>query len=203
MADEKLPPQASSDALAELLGMYRHQVTAFEANAWKAIMCAVSEETFMAYLQSHVFGGSAFAPKPSEATRALGLILDPESAYAYVERLVRELGPYVEPAISDPVLVQTILYMGGWVTLNEQMPDPTNGFAVKNFRDRFDACFNQASNAVRIRGDLPSRPLLALSSPRPIPAAALPLAPTAKLTQSDPRRNAAASRHQRYGQSPQ
>jgi hypothetical protein len=198
-------PEESIEALAQVLGMWRYEATAMEGAAWRQIMAAAPVARFRAFLQQHVMAGSGFPPKPSEAAKALQLVVDPESAYAMLERLVRETGPYKEPQLDDPVMVQAILYMGGWVTLNEQMPDPQNGFAVKSFRERWDACFTQAVSAVRINGQLPTQPLLSLSSPRGMPAPALGHAASPQIAseRGADARVVSITRSQRYGVPPQ
>ncbi|MEJ8837592.1 hypothetical protein [Ramlibacter sp. AN1133] len=195
-------------ALSEVMGMTRHEMTQFEAEAWKTIMCAVPPEQFKAYLQQHVFTGSGFTPKPSEAAKMLGLAADPDTAYASVERLVTQCGPYQQPPISDPVLVSAIQHMGGWLNVCEQWPAPTESFAVKAMRERFAACFNQAMVAVNIRGELPKQPLMSLTSKRELPSERIAHQPTARLAAPSPRpadssedQSAAPlpSRAQRYG----
>lgn len=200
--DELPPPPQCVDALSEVMGMYRYEMTSFEGGIWKRIMGSVPPDRFLRFLQHFVATSKGFPPKPNDATKALELTIDPDGAYARIERLVKEHGPYQEPAIADPVLVTAIVYMGGWVTLNEQMPDPSNGFALKNFRDRFDACFNQAVNAVRIAGQMPERPLLSLASPRPAPQPALEHQSVARIARDDGDRPAPLPRHSRFGSSP-
>jgi hypothetical protein len=209
VVEATIPPHDCVEALSEVMGMYRYEASPFEGQVWQRIMCSVPPERFLRFLQQYVATSNGFPPKPNDATKALELAIDPEGAYAQVERLVREYGPYTEPPINDPVLITTVLYMGGWVTLNEQMPDPSAGFAVKNFRDRFNAAFTQAVNAVRIRNELPARPLLSLATPRTPPAALLQHAQAARLSApatpdaADPvQRRAPMSRHQRFGNTP-
>lgn len=164
MAEEALADKA--EALAQVMSMYRYDMSAIEAESWKAVMRAAPADQFKAFLQSHILSGGGFPPRPGEAARTLGLVVDPESAFLTVQRLARELGPYREPQIVDPVLITAIQYMGGWCTLCEQMPDPRENFALKSFKERFAAAFNQAGAAVNVRKELPAQPLLSLSTRR-------------------------------------
>lgn len=205
MVDQPTPPTECVEALSEVMGMYRYEASAFEGQVWQRIMCSVPAERFLRFLQQYVATSNGFPPKPNDATKALELTIDPDGAYAKLERLVKDFGPYREPEIDDPVLVTAILYMGGWVTVNEQMPDPSAGFAVKNFRDRFNASFNQATNAVRIRNELPARALLSLSTPRTAPAPLLQHQAAPRLPEpgaDDEREAAPVSRHSRFGRTP-
>lgn len=209
MADEQAAQtdkQLALRSLAEVAGMYRHELTEFEMSVWLRIVEAVPLEQFMGFLRNHV-ASSPFAPKPSDASKAFDLAVDPDSAYVKLARMVREVGPYESPELpDDPVLVTAVLLMGGWATVNEQMPDPMNSFAVKAFRERFDACFIQAVNQVRVRGVMPSQPLLAIGDARRPQPPALEYRAQPQLPQSAADGNAAASprasRSHRFGNSP-
>lgn len=200
---QRSPPEESIEALAQTLSAWRYEATEIEAAAWRQIMIATPVDRFKAYLSQHLLAGNGFPPKPSDAARALQLVVDPDAAYVQLERLVREGGPYAEPAIDDAVMVQAILLMGGWVTLNEQMPDPQNTFAVKAFRERWTACFNQAVSAVRIRGEVPTQPLLSLSTKRLASRQLAAPQRAAQLSSSGEAELPAPSRSQRFGVPPQ
>jgi hypothetical protein len=161
----------AAQALSEVMGSYRYELTPFEAAAWKRVIDAVSEDRFLAFLTHH-YSISSFAPKPSDATKFLDLSVNPDVAYTKLERLVAELGPYKEPSVDDdPILVTTVLMLGGWVSVNEKMPDRSQSYQVKEFRDRFDACFTQALVQVRINKQMPTERLTAIGhQPLSLPA---------------------------------
>jgi hypothetical protein len=152
---------ACDAALTEIMGMYGHSMTGFEAQIWATIIDRVKPSAFQAFLQQHVLT-SKFAPKPADAAAALALGgADSQQAYALLERYVAKCGPYASPDIADPVLVATIHQLGGWATVNEQMPSFNDTFALKAFKDRFESAFRLASHEVCIQGIQP-RPLLAI-----------------------------------------
>lgn len=154
--------QAACDAaLAEVMGMYNHSMTAFEGQIWATIIDKVKSSSFQAFLQQHVLT-SKFAPKPSDAAAALALGgADAQQAYALLERHVSKCGPYATPEITDPVLISTVQQLGGWANVNEQMPSFKDTFALKAFKERFESAFRLASHEVCIQGIQP-RPLVAI-----------------------------------------
>jgi hypothetical protein len=149
-------------ALTEVMSAYSHHMTVFEARVWKTIIDSAPPEAFLLFLQRHILS-SKFRPTPSDAAVALGIggSVDPTLAYAELERAVRTVGPYKVPEINDPVLRSAINQLGGWSLVNEQMPDPSQQFLIKAFRDRFDAAYRLASVEVTIHGIAP-KPLAAI-----------------------------------------
>lgn len=141
--------------LTEVMGVFGYSMTSFEAKMWATIIDAVPLSSFQAFLRQHVLT-SKFAPKPSDAAGAFGLAgADADTAYAELTKAVRECGPYQQPVGLGDVLVSTVNSMGGWAAVNEQMPDVSNTYAVKAFRDRFDTSFKLAVNEVVIQGNRP------------------------------------------------
>lgn len=156
---------AMQHKLAEVMGMLKHEVTAFEVEIWQNIMRRTSRESFFSFLKMYLLSPeSRFgAPKPHDAAKALGFAVNPEVAYWIVDEAVRTFGPYQEPDISDPVLIQAIQIMGGWAHVNEIMPAQNDTFKVGQFKDRFTAAMTVASNRVLIEGVAPE-PLKALGN---------------------------------------
>lgn len=153
---------AAQQALTDIMASYRYEMTAFEGKAWNAIITSVPEDRFLSFL-SHFYATSTFPPRPSDASSFLDLSINPDVACTKLERLIQELGPYQEPALDDdPILVTTILNMGGWVAVNERMPDRSLTHEVRQFRDRFNANFTQALVQVRIAKQLPTERLVAI-----------------------------------------
>lgn len=154
--------QAACDtALTEVMGMYNHSMTGFEAQIWATVIDKVTPSAFQAFLQQHILT-SKFAPKPADAAAALALGgADPQQAYALLERHVSKCGPYATPGITDPVLIATVHQLGGWAAVNEQMPSFKDTFALKAFKDRFESAFRLASHEVCIQGIKP-KALLAI-----------------------------------------
>ena len=86
------PIQSPSDALVEVMASYRYEMTPFEAKAWHSIIDAVAPERFLAFLTHH-YQSSPFAPKPSDASKALDVSTDPAVGFSRLERLVIDIGP--------------------------------------------------------------------------------------------------------------
>jgi hypothetical protein len=191
----ELSPQERG--LSNVMGSYRYVMTPFESEAWTKIIDAVSADRFLAFI-SHHYATSTFAPKPSDATKYLDLMVNPDVAYAKLERLVQSTGPYVEPDLAgDPILIATILNMGGWVSVNEKMPDRSETFLVRQFRERFDACFTEALVQVRINNQLPAERLVPIGQ-TPLSLAARPAQPALAAPQARVPSSAAPSRSERF-----
>lgn len=149
--------------LTEVFSAYRYEATEFEAGVWINIMKAVPEARFIAFLRHH-YQVSPFAPKPADATKYLDTSINPEMSFQRLVSLVASVGPWADPKIEDPILLQTIHLMGGWSSVNEYMPDVGETRLMKAFRERFDACFNTAITHVRIDGMASPEPLRHLGS---------------------------------------
>ncbi|CAN0083488.1 unnamed protein product, partial [Phaeothamnion confervicola] len=133
------------------MSAHRYEMTEFEADAWMRVIEKVPASRFLAFL-SHHFAVSPYAPKVSDATKHLDLTVNPDIAFNRLVALVAAIGPYATPPLDDAILVATVHNLGGWVTVNEQLPDPREAFAVRAYRERFIACFNAAISQVRIEG---------------------------------------------------
>lgn len=171
---EPIDTSVQQAALKEVLSAARYEATEFEARVWLNIMASVPKDKFLAFLQHH-YQTSPFAPKPSDATKYLDTAINPEMAFQRLTTLVASVGPWKAPDLSDPILTQTIHLMGGWASVNEQMPAVSETRLHRDFKDRFEACFNMAVGQVRIEGLLAPEPLRALCSTPVEPVAALPL----------------------------
>lgn len=153
-------------ALTEIMAARRYEMTPFEATAWTRIINAVEPSRFIAFLGHH-YTTSPYAPTPADATRFLDLGVNPDVSFGRLERLVKEYGPYRAPQGVEPVLQTAVELLGGWAQVNEDLPDPKAGFEHKRFRERFDACFTEATVKVRINLELPQRPLLPVGARPP------------------------------------
>lgn len=149
--------------LAEVMGLYGREMTGLEATLWKAMIRDFGDEAVIRFLIRHS-ETSVFAPKPSEANMALCPGRD-NAAYAFEEvlRKVASCGPYISPKFEDATISNAIHLMGGWVKVNEQLPDPSNRFDFESFSKRFLILYQQ-SCANRLRGLDDSGPLLGLHS---------------------------------------
>jgi len=168
----ELPPTKAIQRLADVMSARRYEATAFEMDCWVAIIERVPERQFLAFL-SHHYQTSPYAPQPSDATKFLDVAASPDAAFLILHQAVRTVGPYVVPNITEPVLVEAIHLFGGWASVNELMPAPSESFQMRSFRERFDACFNAAIAHVRINAVPLSGPLHALHHATPSPTLAI------------------------------
>lgn len=192
-ADENTP----QGALLQIMAARRHSLTPLEARVWQQIMSSVPAEKFLAFLTQH-FLTSSFAPTPADAMKMLDVAgTDPRVTFDRLTELVRRVGPYGIPEIADPVFVTAIEIMGGWVAVNNELPDRRNpdvsSYDVKAYFDRYTAAFNQAIARVRVEKVLPTQTLSAIGKP------AVPLALGCSTSKDAVVPSRAISRSERYG----
>lgn len=132
------PPLRPIDALTQVFGMRRYNLTQMEAEIWKRIIAQVPAEKFLAFLEHHVLH-SSYAPTHHDAARFLGLADDPDVLMHRLSKLVEKYGPWQLPPATEmtPLLVRAIQHFGGWSRVNEELPDISKTFEMKAFKDRF------------------------------------------------------------------
>jgi hypothetical protein len=126
-------------ACAEL---YRVEVSKPAADMWwlalKGYDIAAVERAF----QKHVTNpdNGQFMPKPADIIRMIGgTTLDSAmTAWAVVDRAVRQVGPYASVVFDDPVIHRVIADMGGWIRLCTGTKDEKDWpFVGNEFRTRY------------------------------------------------------------------
>jgi hypothetical protein len=65
-----------------------------------------------------------------------------------VQRAVERVGPWENPRFEDPAIAQAIVFMGGWVKVCEEFPQPSDRFAMQAFHQRFEAALRSAQAEV-------------------------------------------------------
>lgn len=147
-------------ALIETFAYYKYQVTDFEASLWSRLIDEYGDEAVKAFLQAHVCA-SNFAPRIADAQKLLSPERgNEEAAFLRLMQEVKRSGPYADPAFADPALAAAVVHMGGWATVNEQLPDPHARFDFDAYQKRFQAAYQLAraeqmsapSRAVQLRG---------------------------------------------------
>ena len=130
--------------LAEVMGLYRAELTSLERDFWVNMIDEFGHEAIIKFLTHHV-QTSQFFPKPVDVIRTLrpgaGTT---DSALAELVKAVIKFGPYRTPRFSDPALSQTVEDMGGWMRLNEILPEPSSRIEFDNFSKRFDTAYRKA-----------------------------------------------------------
>jgi len=130
--------------LAEVMGAYKNEMTSLEAALWMRMIEDFGDEAIVRFLIRHI-ETSSFAPKVNEAIA----MLQPGrassvAAFEELARGVKRFGPYVTPEFEDPAIAGAVLLLGGWVLVNEQLPDPKSRFDYDAFFKRFDAVYHQS-----------------------------------------------------------
>lgn len=155
-------------ALTEVFVIYKYEVTPFEANLWKAVMAAVPESSFMAFLSHHV-RSSSFAPKLADVERVFHPSgQNKDVAFEQLRSMVKQYGPYQVPEVTDPAMLSAIAALGGWVVVNEEMPASNESYLVKQYKDRFDAVYQFADVSARVRGLPAPSDALAIAVQKPM-----------------------------------
>lgn len=131
-------------ALNQVMSYYKYEMTDFEGLAWAQLVSEFGDEALRQFLFKHM-ECSEFAPRISEAIK----VIDParnNTSLAFEEliRAVKLVGPYVSPTFNDPVLPGTVVLLGGWVVVNQELPGEVGSFEFTAYRKRFDALYAQA-----------------------------------------------------------
>ena len=156
-------PQSPAEMLSAMARMYKYDLSEFEAILWtNQIFKSYEPEAVMRALLAHMEGpapDSNFMPK-------YGVIkhkLEPTRGIEDIVAAVRGGSPYVAPAIKDPVLIQAIQQMGGWVKVCAEMPDPREKpIDFGQYIKRFDAAVTAAVSKIGVQNIKPA-PLLGIS----------------------------------------
>ena len=147
--------------LSHVMAMYSREMSDFEMNLWLRMITDFGDAAVVNFLARHV-EISVFAPKPAEMMKALMPGRDcAEGAMAELVRAVALFGPYSSPRFSDPVLPAAVLLMGGWVKVNETLPDAANRYEYDGFQKRFEICYRHALSK-KMMGDRDDRSLMGI-----------------------------------------
>jgi hypothetical protein len=163
--------------MVEVFAYYKYVVTDFEASIWTRLISEYGDHAVVAFLQEHV-RTSTFAPKISDAQRLLSPVGgNEEAAFLRLTEEVRRRGPYGNPRFEeDPAIAVAVSHLGGWATLNAEMPDPGARFDYEAYQRRFAAAYQLARSQQVVTGSvggpggsgvprIPLRGLHALSAP--------------------------------------
>lgn len=143
---------SAQKALSEVMALYNKEMTDFEIMLWTKIIADHGDAPVIRVLLKHC-EKSVFAPKPADALAVLCPGNEnPMVALEELVRVARKTGPYEDPDFKDRALASTVLLLGGWVTVNEQLPDPTDRFAYEAYYKRFDALYKQAQADLMTNG---------------------------------------------------
>jgi hypothetical protein len=140
-------------AMVEVCAYYKYVVTDFEASMWTKLINEYGDQAVVAFLQEHV-RTSTFAPKIADAQRLLSPVGgNEEAAFLRLTEEVRRRGPYGNPRFDDdPAIAAAVSHLGGWATLNAEMPDPGARFDYEAYQRRFAAAYQMARSQRVVMG---------------------------------------------------
>lgn len=137
-------PSPAQVVLSDVFGLYGKELTDLETTIWNGMIKNFGDEPVIKFLIRHA-ETSVFAPKPAEALKMLRPGANNAlAAYEELTRAVGSCGPYASPTFEDSVIAGAVVLMGGWIKVNETMPDPTNRFDSEAFFKRFEVLYEQS-----------------------------------------------------------
>lgn len=126
--------------VADVYAFYRVDCTPFALGVWweacKPFDAAAVKDAFNRHAVNPDNG--QFVPKPADIVKLIGGGTQDNAliAWSKVERAIRSVGPYQSVVFDDPITMQVLKDMGGWVqTCNsseQELP-----FKAKEFQTRF------------------------------------------------------------------
>lgn len=130
------------DGINGVMAFYGKTVSQFALDVWwsalKAYDLPAIIDAFNRHLASPDVG--SYPPKPADIVRMLGgrTIDKALSAWAKVDRAVRQVGTYESVAFDDAIIHRALHEMGGWVAMGQKTEDEWP-FVAKEFENRYRA----------------------------------------------------------------
>ena len=129
--------------LAQVMALYKTELTSLERDIWISMIDEFGHSSIIKFLTVHI-QTSQFSPKPADCIRALkpGMGTS-EAAMDELVKAVIKYGPYRIPRFADVSLGPAIEAMGGWLKVNETLPEPSNRMEFEAFFKRFDVAYRK------------------------------------------------------------
>lgn len=156
------------EPVAQMFTQAKAVLTPLEAQLWELEVQRMGAQRLLEFAAFWMRGevGVSRAPKVTDFLRYFDPHhLDESLAYDTLVAWVAQIGPYADPPSVDPRLNAAIHHLGGWVQVCQTMPDPSDDFRVRRFRERFSGAWKSAQAAVIQGVSLPHRPLGLCSAP--------------------------------------
>lgn len=162
------PVELAQAAVGQMFFACKANMTDLEIELWRREIDNHGPEVVTKFVLFWTCGGGQGnfmrAPRIDDFRRRMDpSFVSLEDALLILRREVSRVGPYADPAISDPGLKTAILEMGGWAKVCQDMPDASLDFEMRRFSDRFKSAWVQGESAV-LRGQVPNQLLLGLVS---------------------------------------
>lgn len=149
---------AAMDAVAQMFSASKAVCTPLEGQLWGVEIERLGDDRLMAFAAFWLSGESGCnrAPKVQDFKKYCDpAFLDESLAFDELIKLVRLVGPYESPK-TDARLDAVIHKLGGWVEVCQSLPDPSDDFKIKRWKERFSVAY-QGALAAQIQG-LPPAP---------------------------------------------
>lgn len=158
--------QLAGEFVSQLFAQAKADLTVIETNLWVAEIKRLGPDAMIAFGQFWMSGGGqgSFhrAPKIEDfLVRADPSYVSAETALDCLRAEVSATGPYSDPNIENLKLRAAVVRMGGWAKVCQDMPDPSEDYAFKQFAARFKSAWIQ-SEALQVQQKLSTQPLLGL-----------------------------------------
>lgn len=170
----------ASELVSQLFTAMGKEMTTLEVNVWTRSIARYGPAAINAFAEFWIEGGGQGKFRRTPTIEDLRRRVDPDycSAEDALEKLRAEVarsGPYVTPPIADERLKATVMLIGGWPKVCQDLPDAAEDFATRRFAERFASAWVQAEGKV-MRGESFASPLIGLAH---VPQCALALDGTA------------------------
>lgn len=133
--------------------LYGKPVGEFAISLWWGALKGYDLKAVQEALSRHVRNpdNGQFMPKPADVVKMMqGSTQDSAlSAWAKVDRALRQIGPYQTVAFDDPLIHLVLHEMGGWIGLGNKNDDEWP-FVAKEFENRY--------RGFKARGEVPAYP---------------------------------------------
>ena len=146
------------DAVAQMFTAAKAVLTPLEGQLWFAEVERLGEDRLLAFAAFWLSGAAGVnrAPRVQDFRRYCDPNhLDESLAFDALIELVKRVGPYETPTCA-PRLYAVIHALDGWPAVCRTLPDPSEEFKVKRWRERFAAAY-QTAIASEVQG-LPQAP---------------------------------------------
>lgn len=158
--------QIAAESVSQLFSQAKAELTPIEASLWTREIDKFGPLAMLSFVEFWISGGGQNAYRRAPRLEDFWVRTDPnyvgaETAVEWLRAEVAKTGPYLNPEIADYRLRASIVRLGGWAKVCQDMPDPSDDFAYKRFTERFRAAWVYAE-ALQVQKKLDPPALLGL-----------------------------------------
>lgn len=164
--DKEVLFAVAAEAVSQLFSAANAEMTKIEANLWMCEIERLGPGATLSFVEYWMSGGGQDSFRRPPKIEDLLSRVDPHhvgssGALEALRQEIQQYGPYVNPPIENKKLRATVLALGGWAKVCQDMPDASEDFASRRFSERFRAAWAQ-SEALAVQKRLSPTPLLGL-----------------------------------------